>query len=385
LFSRDAKKCLNPTDANPEACFGLAKDCKILFPWFCERGRITEKIWTNAYSEAYLNDKIQEKGTKNEKPRLKKPMSNSSIEFLHVSKDYQRHFWEKKVVAVSDCSFSVEKNAVTGFVGPNGAGKTTSIKLALGLARPTKGKVLVDGKDPRSPKSRQGISYLSERPYFYDHLTVIETLRFAFRLVKGHGNSCESQIRRALDEVELSASLSSGVKDLSKGMQQRLSMAQALLCDPELFILDEPMSGLDPLGRRLFRNILRKLGQDGKTVFFSSHILDDVEALCSKVIVMANGTVAYQGSLDAILSQASGDTECEVIGLSEEDRRHLGTLGYNVTSNPNGRSTILVPAGKEFRECQRYLYGKGLFCESGSKRSASLEDILYKQQQDKWR
>jgi ABC-2 type transport system ATP-binding protein len=159
-------------------------------------------------------------------------------------------------------------------------------------------------------------------------------------------------------------------------------MAQALLCDPELFILDEPMSGLDPLGRRLFRNILRKLGQDGKTVFFSSHILDDVEALCSRVIVMAKGTVAYEGSLDALLSRASGDTECEVIGLSEEDRRELGTLGYDVTTNPRGLSSILVPAGKDICECQRYLCGKGLFCESVSKRIASLEDILYKKQQD---
>jgi ABC-2 type transport system ATP-binding protein len=305
-------------------------------------------------------------------------VASPSIEFSHVYKEYRRHFWERKVPAVVDCSFAVEKGTITGFVGPNGAGKTTSIKMLLGLVRPTSGTVLVNGNDPRIPRSRTALSFLSERPYFYDHLTVWETLRFSYGLTAGHVKSGEPDIRRVLELVELSASLSTKVQDLSKGMQQRLSMAQALLCDPDLFVLDEPMSGLDPLGRRLFRHILLTLGKEGKTIFFSSHILDDVESLCSHVVVVSAGRLAYQGPLADLLAEGQGSVECEVAGLSDADRASLTARGYTVTRNANAGDVISIPAGKDAGECQRYLCEKGIFCESVSKRSASLEDIIYK-------
>jgi ABC-2 type transport system ATP-binding protein len=305
-------------------------------------------------------------------------MTVPGIEFVHVCKDYRRHFWERKKPAVVDCSFAVEKATVTGFVGPNGAGKTTSIKMLLGLIRPSSGHVLVNGRDPLLPHSRKGLSFLSERPYFYDHLTVRETLRFAYGLQRGYAQSGETEIIRALDAVELSASLPTKVKDLSKGMQQRLSMAQALLCSPELFILDEPMSGLDPLGRRLFREILRTLGKEGKTVFFSTHILDDVESLCSHVVVLSKGRLAYQGPLLHLVGQEHGATECVVRGLADADRQRLGAMGCAVTTNADGSDTIVVPADGDPQGCQRFLCEKGLFCESVSRRSASLEDIIYK-------
>ncbi len=305
-------------------------------------------------------------------------MTVPGIEFVHVCKDYRRHFWERKKPAVVDCSFAVEKGTVTGFVGPNGAGKTTSIKMLLGLIRPSSGHVLVNGRDPLLPRSRKGLSFLSERPYFYDHLTVRETLRFAYGLQRGYAQSGETEIARALEAVELSASLRTKVKHLSKGMQQRLSMAQALLCSPELFILDEPMSGLDPLGRRLFREILRTLGKEGKTVFFSTHILDDVESLCSHVVVLSKGRLAYQGPLTHLVGQEHGATECVVAGLADADRQELCARGCAVTANADGSDTVVVPAAGDPKECQRFLCAKGLFCESVSRRSASLEDIIYK-------
>ena len=231
------------------------------------------------------------------------------------------------------------------------------------------------------PLSRAGLSFLSERPYFYDHLTVRETLRFAHRLSGRKQANVESDMKAALETVELSASFSARVRDLSKGMQQRLSMAQALICGPELLVLDEPMSGLDPLCRRLFRTILHTLGTEGKSVFFSSHILDDVEELCSHVVVLSKGSVAYQGAIDGLLSQGYGDTECVVKGLTPEDRLGLDKMGFKITENPVGTFTIVVPIGRNAGECQGYLCEKGLFCESVAKRSASLEDILYKKKQ----
>ena len=307
-------------------------------------------------------------------------MAIPSIELIHVSKDFRRHFWEKKVPAVIDCTFAVEKNTITGFVGPNGAGKTTCIKMLLGLIRPTTGKVLINGQNPALPSSRKGLSFLSERPYFYDHLTVRETLRFSYGLVEGYAKSGETDILRALEAVELSASINTKVKNLSKGMQQRLSMAQALLCNPDLMILDEPMSGLDPLGRRLFRQILLALGSEGKTIFFSSHILDDVESLCSHVVVLSKGRLTYQGPLAQLVSEEAGDAECVVTGLSDADRRALAGMGFTIAKNLRAGDTITVPGGRGLRECQRYLWENGLFCESVSKRSSSLEDIIYKRQ-----
>jgi ABC-2 type transport system ATP-binding protein len=306
-------------------------------------------------------------------------MTPPAIEFTCVSKYYRRHFWERKVPAITDCSFVVERNTITGFVGPNGAGKTTSIKMLLGLMRPSSGTVLVNGHNPLLPSTRKGLSFISERPYFYEHLTVSETLRFAYHLARGYEKSGEADIQRALVAVELSSSAGAKVKNLSKGMQQRLAMAQALLCDPELFIFDEPMSGLDPLGRRLFREILLSLAQKGKTVFFSTHILDDVESVCSHVVVLSQGRLEYQGSLPQLLSKGRGSgTEVVVVELGAVHRQELLLLGYSINKGVDGKEVIFIPANKDPRQCQRYLYDNGLFFESMVKRTASLEDIIYK-------
>jgi len=140
------------------------------------------------------------------------------------------------------------------------------------------------------------------------------------------------------------------------------------------------MSGLDPLGRRLFRHILLTLGSEGKTIFFSSHILDDVESLCSHVVVLSKGRLAYQGPLGLLLSEGGGDMECVVMGLSDADRHALAGMGFSVAKSLAAGDTITVPGGKNLKECQRYLWEKDLFCESVTKRSASLEDIIYKKE-----
>jgi ABC-2 type transport system ATP-binding protein len=311
-------------------------------------------------------------------------MNSPIITFSRVTKLYRKHFFTSRITAVEDCSFTVERNAITGFVGPNGAGKTTSIKMILGLIRPTFGTVAVNGKDPLDASSRRGVSFLSERPYFYDHLCVHETLRFALRLMRQpRAGSEEPEIRRVLEMVELTGSYSKKVNQLSKGMQQRLAMAQALCGDPWLFILDEPMSGLDPMGRRLFKEIFRRLGQEGKTIFFSTHILDDVESLCSRVVVLSEGRLSYQGPISDLLLRGLKGTEIVVQGLPEQAKAELGALGCAVTEKPGGGEIVFVPAEKDLAACQRCLCACGILCLSMESRRTPLEEVIYKKEKER--
>jgi len=304
-------------------------------------------------------------------------MENTIIEFSHVTKRFRKHFWTKSMLAVSDCSFTVKKNSVTGFVGPNGAGKTTSLKMVLGLVRPDRGIIRIRGLGPENPKSRIGVSFLSERPYFYDHLTVTETLQFAIRLQNIKNVNEKPAISKALETVELSSSATQKVKDLSKGMQQRLSMAQALVTNPDIFILDEPMSGLDPLGRRLFRTIFSSLCQQGKSIFFSTHILDDVESLCTDVIVLSKGTMAYQGSVEHLLSQGLLGTEILIADIPENVSSELISKGNSVSKKNQNKTVVFVPKEKDVKQVILYLQNNGIFSETITHKHVSLEERIY--------
>jgi ABC-2 type transport system ATP-binding protein len=299
------------------------------------------------------------------------------IEFHNVSKQYRRHFWTPSLAVVSDLSFSVKEGTVVGFIGPNGAGKTTSLKMLMGLVRPTKGRLVLNGRDAGQPQSRKGIAFLSEQPYFYDHLTVLESITFAYQLCGLPPAGAQSEIARALETVKLTDVNARKVKELSKGMQQRLNMACALLGNPFLYILDEPMSGLDPLGRTLFRTIFRDLAQQGKTIFFSTHILDDIELLCDSIVVLAKGKLTYDGPITPLLDQGFLGTDITVHTLREEDRRSLAGMGYAVSEPFPGISRIFVPKDRMPREVQQWLFEHGIFCESIERRNESLETLLY--------
>lgn len=264
------------------------------------------------------------------------------ITLENVSKIYNAALESKPVVAVDGLSFRVSAGGITGFVGPNGAGKTTSIKMILGLVQPSKGKVTLMGEPAGSPKARQKISYVSEQPYFYEHLTDEETLKFLCEMKDIPKANRTSEIDRVLEKAELSHRRKAKVKTFSKGMQQRLNMAQALLGNPELIIMDEPMSGLDPLGRRLFREIFRDLRESGITVFFSTHIIDDIESLCDRVVVLSRGKLKYQGDIKELINQSSRGIEYR---LSEEQAKLLDiepSIDRTVTSAPDGTVTITV-------------------------------------------
>jgi ABC-2 type transport system ATP-binding protein len=232
-------------------------------------------------------------------------MAQNIIELKNVTKIFNEALEKKAKIAVDNLSFSVKSGAITGFIGPNGAGKTTSIKMILGLVRPTKGGVWLMNIPSNNPKARQKVSFVSEQPYFYEHLTAYETLKFICDLKRLHKNEIDKEIARVLEVVEMSRNAKRRVKSFSKGMQQRLNMAQALIGNPELIIMDEPMSGMDPIGRRLFRNLFKTLLNQGVTIFFSTHIVEDIEALCDEIIVLADGKLRLQGSVNDIIKSAS--------------------------------------------------------------------------------
>lgn len=301
----------------------------------------------------------------------------AAIEIKNLSKTYRKGFWGVKVPAVKDLSFSVNEGTITGFVGPNGAGKTTTIKMIMGLVRPTKGKVLLYGEDASKPNSRRKIAYLSEQPYFYSHLTVFETLRFVSNLIKLPQNIIKKSIEEVLATVELTGREKIKVKELSKGMQQRLNMAQALLGEPHTLILDEPMSGMDPPGRRLFRNLFSKLVHDGKTIFFSTHVLEDIETVCNEVIVLSKGTLSYSGEVAQLINKGFLGTELIIKGLGAELIDYLENSGVEITTGDAGIYKIFIPSGKDITTVQKYLASHDKYCESIEKRAKPLDELLY--------
>jgi ABC-2 type transport system ATP-binding protein len=227
-----------------------------------------------------------------------------AIRIDNLTKDYWTGFWRKRPYRALDrLSLEVQPGEVFGFLGPNGAGKTTTLKLLMQLIYPTSGSAEILGQPLGDVRARQRIGYLPENPYFYDYLTAEELLQYFARLFGCSGDDARTRAAALLDRVGIPPERRrQQLRKYSKGMIQRVGIAQALLNEPEVIFLDEPMSGLDPLGRREVRSLILELRDQGRTVFFSSHILADAEALCSRVAVVAGGQLAAAGSLAEILA-----------------------------------------------------------------------------------
>ena len=204
------------------------------------------------------------------------------------------------VIALDGLSLSVPIGSVVGFLGPNGAGKTTAIHVLLGFQQATSGSAFLFGRDVREPIARQRIGYLPEHPDVYRFLTGREMLRFAGRLCGLSGNRLQSRVATVLEEVDLSTAADRRIAGYSRGMRQRICLAQALIHEPDLLILDEPTGGLDPIGRAQIRRIIGNWRTQGKTVFFSSHELSEVELVCDQVCILARGRVVAQGAPSAL-------------------------------------------------------------------------------------
>ena len=300
-----------------------------------------------------------------------------AIELKNVTKVYRKGFRAIKIAAIQNLSLSIRKHRVTGFIGPNGAGKTTTLKMIMGLVRPSAGTISLLGTDASSSSARKGVAYLSEQPYFYGHLTVSEMLRFAGNLLNLSPRKLSADIDRVLSLVELKENGSTKVKELSKGMQQRLNMAQALLGDPHTLILDEPMSGMDPPGRSLFRRLLKNLSDKGTTIFFSTHVLDDIEAVCDDVIVLSRGKLTYAGRIAGLLEQGFLGIEMVVSSLDEAAVAQVQSFGCEVTRGTDGDYMVFLPEKRNSETVQGYLCSRNVVFRSIVKRSKSLEELLY--------
>lgn len=246
------------------------------------------------------------------------------IEIEGLCKDFRVGFWRRRTRVLHSLDLTVHRGEIFGYLGPNGAGKTTTLKLLTGLILPTAGTARLLGQDLTQVTAKGQIGFLAENPYFYDYLTGYEFLDFCGQLFGLRASERGERIARLLKMVEIEDAVSLQLRKYSKGMLQRLGLAQALINDPSLVILDEPMSGLDPLGRKAMRDIILQLKAEGRTIFFSSHILPDVEVLCDRVGILVAGHLRDVGRLDQILRT---ETESIELTLQEASLELLASLG----------------------------------------------------------
>jgi ABC-2 type transport system ATP-binding protein len=233
-----------------------------------------------------------------------------AIEILGLEKTYMVGFWRKRPKrALEPLHLVVEEGEIFGFLGPNGAGKTTTLKMLLGLVFPTAGTARILGRAWTDPEIKAQIGFLPEQPYFYDYLTAHELLDYYGQLSGVPAPDRERRIEEVLAHVGLTDIKGLQLRKFSKGMLQRVGIAQAILHNPKVVFLDEPMSGLDPLGRREVRDLIEQLKQEGRTVFFSTHILSDAEALCDRVAIIDRGQLLGVGEVEQLASSVQGKIE----------------------------------------------------------------------------
>ena len=252
------------------------------------------------------------------------PNADLVVQTEQLSKIFRVGFWGKRVIAVDGVNLEVRRGEVFGFLGPNGAGKTTTLKMLMGLIYPTSGRAWLFGRDLGDPETKARLGFLPESPYFYDYLTSREFLGFYGHLFGLWGAVLDKRIDELLELVSMTHAKDLQLRKFSKGMLQRVGVAQALINDPELVVLDEPMSGLDPIGRKEVRDLILRLKESGKTVLFSSHILHDAEVLCDRVAMILKGRLVACGRVTDLLDQgASHQVELVVDRLTPEGLDHL--------------------------------------------------------------
>lgn len=265
----------------------------------------------------------------------------SAIRIEELTKDYAIGFWRRRPYrALDSLTLDISTGEVFGFLGPNGAGKTTTLKLLMQLIFPTSGRAEILGRPVGDIATRRRIGYLPENPSFYDYLTAEELLGYFGDLFGYSGDERRKRVSALLDRVGIGAERRLQLRKFSKGMLQRVGIAQALLNDPEVIFLDEPMSGLDPLGRRDVRQLILELRDQGRTVFFSSHILSDAEALCRRVAVVAGGRLAASGTLADILAFQVHGWELVMSGVSPDMVSRLKPAVRSATEISPGRYSL---------------------------------------------
>lgn len=278
--------------------------------------------------------------------------------------------------ALDEVSLELARGEVFGLLGPNGAGKTTTLKLVTGLLRPTSGRVHVFDRAPGDRAARAFVGFLPEQPVFYDHLTAQELLTYFAGLCGIAGTERRRRIAAVLDEVGIGPAREQPMREYSKGMLQRVGLAQALINEPALLILDEPMSGLDPIGRREVRELILRLRDAGRTVLFSSHILSDAEALCSRIAILARGRLVASGSLGDLTAGRARGWEVIAADLSPAAVTSLQSRTTRVTPIAHGRYSFELREGEKPEPFVAEIVTAGGSLVSVSSTRATLEDVF---------
>jgi ABC-2 type transport system ATP-binding protein len=296
------------------------------------------------------------------------------LALLLVSKIYNPGLFKKKVPAVCDLTLEVRQGEVFGLIGPNGAGKSTTIRLLLGLIRPDAGKVEYRGRSLKDADIQQEIGYLPESPYLYDHLTLEELLAFCGRASGMSSTDIVTRGSELMDKMAMTEARKRPLRTFSKGMLQRAGICFALLHDPALVILDEPMSGLDPVGRKMVYDLVIDLKSKGKTIFFCSHILNDVERLCDRIGIMDKGRLLRM--LDRDTFAASGAVLLHLVGPSLDESQRDGLQSVvKANTDEEGNCVLSFPAENLSRVAES-LSAFGVEVLGGREERLSLEDIF---------
>lgn len=299
---------------------------------------------------------------------------STAIEINNLTYSYRSDWLYKKISAVKDINLSIEEGESFGFLGPNGAGKTTTIKCILGLVRPATGSIKILGCDSRSPEARKLVGYLPEQPYFYDHLTVQELMMMYAALSGVESNNLKSQVALALSRVKMEGRSGDRMRSLSKGLTQRVAMAQAIVNHPKILILDEPFSGLDPVGRREFKDLILELKEAGTTIFMSSHILSDVEFLCERASITVKGELKGVYNIKELQESRSNDYEL-VLATGENIESHFINFCKKLYKEQNLLRLTFTDKSSAM-EALRKSMELGLDVESFQRQHAGLEEVF---------
>jgi len=301
-----------------------------------------------------------------------------ALEIKGLKKSFRSNFLLKKYHILKGVDLEVEKGEIYGFLGPNGAGKTTTIKCILDLLAPSAGEILVDGQPTSSPAARRRIGFLPENPYFYDYLSAREFLFFSAALFNLSGAEVKDKVAALIHRVGLSGHEDLKLRKFSKGMIQRLGLAQALVNDPDLLILDEPFSGLDPIGRKDLRTLILSLREQGKTIFFSSHILQDMELMVDRVGIILDGAIRRQGKLSELIARSIQYYEVVCDHIAE---RELANIQANFACRDGYFILTLASDGNVNQVVESIIHNNGRIVAVNPVKM-TLEDIFFNEMRD---
>jgi ABC-2 type transport system ATP-binding protein len=304
-------------------------------------------------------------------------LSEVVLRVLGLAKTFRKPFSGKRVEAVSGVSFEVRRGEIFGFLGPNGAGKTTTIKMLMGLVAPTAGSMEILGVPP-CPRVMGRVGFLPENPYIYPYLSPREFVALCGRLSGLGGAALRERVTHVIDRIGVGYAIDRAARTLSKGMLQRVALAAALVHDPELLVLDEPMSGLDPVGRKEVRDLIVEEKHRGRTVFFSSHILSDVEMLCDRVCILRRGEVVVAGALRDLLAAGKRRSEVTIGGANDALRSALEPLA-RVTRTVGDTIVMEVEGDAALRDVVGRALAEGARLDSVTPKRETLEDLFVRQ------